>query len=714
MIADVKVDFQMFKTVLLNVVKKNNKLTNSNEYEILNVLYNEYEPKSNIDIKQLENYKYVFKDYYTDKCISLASFHYDENNQVDLQKIKELEESGRLFNVNALKVFMRQLYFEMRLLGTDNSFLIIVLTKLCNCLGSRYYYDISNLDELLKNALYLYLSANKTHSEINPEWKSIVNSVKGLLRLNNLKFEIQNGSINFLDNYDETIQLMIEERISIIGGVEFLKWFFHKEIKPLYKEEIDRFLIHKNSKQCVSEISDLRIPYNYLIQLAAKNIGASKLVIITNEEMQKKYMEVIKIGMDFLNVLDIQSYSVFGDMLCHYKDIPRKLSENILFEKLFAPVQYSPDFTKKFIKDIYVPFFKEVNSLGYSWQEFIAFSDCFLSEKRSCVSYSFEELLRITKIRRNSLSNILDDFSVDFKDVNKEFKSFLMPTNYRQKPLIKLPNNKYFLFSAYFNGFSFCEVLYSKLQRYFPGRFNRLKGDYIEEMFKKLFSEKGFDFHSGKYQADQNTVLECDMVFESSNDIIFFEIKNQPLPNSFEQGDDVETLYSLGEGMIKAQKQCWKHVFNLQTKGQINIEEDNHKQYTLKQKGRRIICISVCSQEYLFLTNKLFSQIFMESLLKATYHAKDPQKEHRLNKLNSLRDNIIEVITDIYGSSIPKHVFHNTLFRSIQQIYSAINLSNSIEDFQKFLSSAICCIDGSGDVYCQLLNCLKMNSIDKT
>lgn len=66
------------------------------------------------------------------------------------------------------------------------------------------------------------------------------------------------------------------------------------------------------------------------------------------------------------------------------------------------------------------------------------------------------------------------------------------------------------------------------------------------------------------------------------------------------------------------------------------------------------------------------------------------QKEHRLNKLNSLRDSIEKVVSDIYDANVPKHVFHNTLFRRMQQIYSAINLSNTVEDFEKFLSIVLC------------------------
>lgn len=55
------------------------------------------------------------------------------------------------------------------------------------------------------------------------------------------------------------------------------------------------------------------------------------------------------------------------------------------------------------------------------------------------------------------------------------------------------------------------------------------------------------------------------------------EVKNQPLLDGFELGDDVETIYCLGEGMIKAQKQCYKHIKHLKSKQQLIINEEDEK-----------------------------------------------------------------------------------------------------------------------------------------
>ena len=49
----------------------------------------------------------------------------------------------------------------------------------------------------------------------------------------------------------------------------------------------------------------------------------------------------------------------------------------------------------------------------------------------------------------------------------------------------------------------------------------------------------------GKHRVNQSTKDECDMVIEANREIAFVEIENQPLTESFAQGDDIETLRCL-------------------------------------------------------------------------------------------------------------------------------------------------------------------------
>ena len=624
-----------------------------------------------------------------------------------------MENNGELFRSGIFNTLKRHLYLEKRLLNANNQIAISIITILSNHLGNLYYYETQGtaLEKLFYHALMLYLSDSNCFEFKDAETISVVNSMKHLLALKNLKFEIKQGDI-YLDNDSENIiQCKIENHIKYVGGIDFLKLLFANEIAPKYNKKIDRFLLHRNMKQLIRNINQLRVPYNYLIQLAIKHLDEIQCPLLTENGQHSKYDEAIRISSDYLNILNLQSYSTFGDILWNYENIPQKLSQNILFEKMFTPVQYCPDFVIRFIKGVYAPLFDDSKNIEYSFNEYFKFCEFIMDEKRTCVAYTFNEIKQATKLRKATLKNILDDVALGYDKVNTEYTHFLAKTNYRLKPLVKLKNNTYFLFSAYFNGFALCEVLYNKLKPYYKGDFNKLKGIHLENMIKSMFKEKSFCFHSGKYSIGNSENLECDLILEDDKRIIFIEIKNQPLLDGFELGDDVETLYYLGEGMIKAQKQCYRHIKWLKSMGKLIIKNEKSRlQYELSENGRQIICISVCSQEYLFLSNKTFSEPFLQSLLFATYHATDTNKEVRLNRLNTLRNELEQLVIDIHGTDNinVNQVFFNTLFRSAQQIFSCLTLSETLDDFIYHLTHPIHIMDGSGDVYHQLLTSMLM------
>lgn len=709
MISDIAIDFNKMKAILIDVIAKNEKLISTDRKEILQYLYDEYEPKCDIIESNIGNYEVLLAEFYRQKIENMATYCSNDTEKFNRKTVQELENTGKIFSKSIFHIFVKHLYLEMNLDNKNYQFEIDVIKKLCYHIGNTYYFNFEEtyLQELFEYAIKLHLCDTPIFDTKDIETTNILKSMKNLLKIRDFEYDVKYGYIYFSDDAEKNIQLEIEHCISKLGGIAFLRKLFNEEIKPKYNHTIDRFLIHRNIQQVARNIRNLRIPYNYLIQLSVKHLNAASCILLTETGIRNEYNKAIQISRDYLNVLNLQSYLIFGDIIYDFKSIPVKLSRNILFEKLYTPIQYRPDFTLKFLQDVYSPLFNKSTNYGYSFKEYINFCNKILSERSYCATYSFEELSRLTNIKRSALTRILDDVSYNYNEVNSNFNHFLSETNYRLRPLVKLKNEKYFLFSAYFNGFAFSEVLYKKLKPDYPGNFNRKKGKHVEAMIKNLFKEKGYTYHSGNYTISKGHNDECDMVIETADKIIFIEIKNQPLPDSFEQGDDIKTLRCLGEGMIESQIQCCKHIKQLKNKGYIIFEGENQPTYKLNYNNRRIICISICSQEYLFLTNKMFSENFLESMLCTTYHAFDSNKENRLKNLNELREKLVALVSNIYGNAGANKVFFDTLFRSAQQISTILNASNTLEDFVENLTTPIYISDGSNDVYCQLTNRIK-------
>lgn len=79
-----------------------------------------------------------------------------------------------------------------------------------------------------------------------------------------------------------------------------------------------------------------------------------------------------------------------------------------------------------------------------------------------------------------------------------------------------------------------------------------------------------------------------------------------------------------------------------------------------------------------------------------------------MNKLNLLREKLAALVSDIYGQTKVNRVFFDTLFRSAQQISTIINVSDTLDDFIDNLTTPIYISDGTNDVYCQLINNIKI------
>jgi len=186
--------------------------------------------------------------------------------------------------------------------------------------------------------------------------------------------------------------------------------------------------------------------------------------------------------------------------------------------------------------------------------------------------------------------------------------------------------------------------------------------------------------------------------------VIFIEIKKRPLPETFEECDDIALYRTLAGGMVTAQKQSLRHKNYLQSNGKFKLTFQSfdklNKESVIQLNDRRVVCISICLPEYTFLTNKVISQKVLESLLTVTYHARDEKREKELNAINKISEEIRELVLN--SNDDKRYIFHDTLFRSMQQFLVALENSNNIDAFIDNLLEPIYIIDGSGDYYVQL------------
>lgn len=117
MVTDLKVYLELIKSVLYKVINANTDLLSDSENVVLKALYEHYEPKSNIDVSQLERYKEIFSDFFAEKCRNLAKYRSEDINVSETQQITSMKNSGEIFKSGIFNTLKRHLYLEMHLLG---------------------------------------------------------------------------------------------------------------------------------------------------------------------------------------------------------------------------------------------------------------------------------------------------------------------------------------------------------------------------------------------------------------------------------------------------------------------------------------------------------------------------------------------------------------------------------------------------------------------
>jgi hypothetical protein len=660
------------------------------------------------DIKEIE-----------DMCKNLAVYNsIDDKKETKITELTAIENEEKCiwFRMGAIRQAVTHFQLLDAIFKYDHKLVCDVLSTLNAYIGNCYYFESNNIEKLLSLSLKLYaFGINMSFSDIYKSSKSAdlklrIRAARYLIKECSCEFDIQQGDIIFKNDTEKLVSFRINSFIADIGGQSFINYLYKNELSARFNEKMGRYIIARDKVTHYEEIlPNARIPYNYLIQLSLKNLECYSCVL-SEAGRRNKYNTVINIASAYLEVLNLQGHHAFEDMLSVFEDFPFLLSKNMLFEKLYVPRQYNYSFVLMLLDFLLRPKYDnlKIKPRIYTFDDYMAFAKYVLQNAKEAKEFDIDEIRTIIGVGKRRLAKIIEDVSMDYKKVNTSFIDYMDETNTWQKPLIRKKNGKLFCAGASIGGFGFYEVMYQILCGAYGQRAlnNRLGFD-LEELVYNLFAKKGIKFIKGKYDEIKDMPeRDCDLIIEGSDKVCFIEIKKIPLPNTYEQGDDVAVLRVLGDGMLYAQEQIMWHKLRLKETGHILLYDKNTgKTYDFVLGDRRIYSISLCMPEYDFLTNPAIVHTFLESTMFVNYHANDSSREKTLDKLNRRIEDMRMLINLLYKNKKPsaKEVFFNASFMSLQQIWMVLQYYNDTESFLDYCQSSLCISCGRGDIYAELL-----------
>lgn len=652
----------------------------------LSDVYNFYKELSN-KIKRLailENYPDNYKEYSEEE---------KHEHNLKIYSMKEKIKSEEVFTGSDIMAFSCQLYYEYHLIDENIEKYYKIIYNLWCYTGNGNYYpcDTNTMQKFFDLGFDLYVLKGINSPALTKEMDKIISAINYFNLNYGEDYNIKNGEIITTDVAENKIHKQIEDIISDIGGKTILKLIFENEIQHRYNPILDRYIICKN-KQFLKEDIETPAPYNYLVQICLKHLYKPFAPHLTTE-IEVAYKKLIDDSKCFVDLLGVHSTNPMSETQYDALYLIDFIADNTVFENLCIPSQYSEQFIECILKNIYLPeCLKQENCPKlYKSKSFLKLISAVLSEQ-PCSIINYRKLSLKEHVSKSTITEFLDHFSIKAEDSNSVYNNLYGSTTSQHFPLVKLDSENCFFLSTQLSGYAFCNTIQDVLH---SREFSRDLGNRLDFFVKELLNKKQYPYKHGTYAPKiNNKEGECDLILEDDKRIVFVEIKNCGLPYEFATADIVTILKCLGEGMLKAQQQILHHRLHLLENNQeMQLYKDKNDaipSYKLDNtQNKRIYSISLCASEYAFFTSGVIAKCLTENLANMTFNAYDKSRDIELKNLNTLSTkfrNLIEEYSKHKDNLTTDDLFFCSTFKTLQQFYTALNLSKDVSELIDFLT----------------------------
>jgi hypothetical protein len=515
----------------------------------------------------------------------------------------------------------------------------------------------------------------------NPRKNAVSNSAI-FLKSKGYKFHIKNGKIVINESEQRRIAKFIEQKIKILGGRKALKKIF-KQIKDNFYQKHERYHLDKNSN--FNPEPSPSIPYNYLLNLCVKYTKESPLHKIDSSSY-KTWNEILEYSTAFASILDVEYYNPFSSLLNNIDTITQFLQDLALYDNLFSPVQLRPSDVSKIIRELFSDFSYDIRQeLNWAPEEVTTIIENIFNitnKNLYPVSFKAKELYDLSPwIQKDKINEILAVLSHESNSVNNNFQ---IPQDIHQinhenyfyhKPLICISKKTYLLTNSSICAPAFYEAIISEIRSKVDSKINDKLGIKIENLIKKELSKRGIDFYSGNYKNSQN---EIDILVETSDTLIFLEVKAKPLTRKARAGSDFNLYCDLSDCLLTSQMQINKHEIFIRKNGFITLKDGS----TCYLNNKTIAKLSITLFDFGSFQDRNFVFQFLENMLFGQLESNN--NSNKINGLNKKLNEFQEQLNKLTELDCQKidHPFYNSWFLSVPQLLIILDNVNSNDELK--------------------------------
>ena len=502
------------------------------------------------------------------------------------------------------------------------------------------------------------------------------------LQYQGCNINIKDGRIIVEESQEEKIANQIENDIKLLGGIEALRRLF-KIIEPCYNINQDRYHLGVTLTSVPKFYSPL-IPISYLLNLCVKHPKRKILIAIENPD--NTWIRILRNTVALTSASGVQPHNQFALYFQAPDTIVRFLQDLAVYDNLFCPNQLRPSDVPKVIRGLFSWLSDATYQiLGWTPEQAAIVAEEILKlakNKLYPITFQAKQLYEsISKIEKDIIDTILTIYSHEVDSINCDFQN---------KPLIKLNNNEYLLISASICSPAFYESVTSEVRAKIDSKIDGKLGEKIEYFIKDEFSKRGIKFNCGKYGTPKKGMSpdEIDILVETTDTLIFFEIKKKPLTKTAKTGSNLELFIDLSESLLKSQSQINKHEIYIRKNGNIPLENGS----ICYLNNRSIARVSVTLLDFGSFQDRSIIFQFLENMLSIELKLTDQtiQSESLNKKIEDLNENLrkfqhqFNELVQLDSQRI-NNPFYECWFLSVPQLLIILDNVNSSDDLKREL-----------------------------
>lgn len=525
-----------------------------------------------------------------------------------------------------------------------------------------------SVSEFLRDAL-----RNCDHSteEIDGEWKtaikyavfgSIINSkplhrndwnrgytrehqVASAARLLNgigYKTEISEDKITLLEESHERLVKDLNNLVEKMGGINLARRIF-AEIQSSYDVTQERYLVGRRTS--LTGGGAAQVPFAYLLNLASKHPMGIKPYKNTQEDWER----IKTLSLCYAALFDVQDYypNIFSIIPTKITNYLRQLA---LHDSLFFITQFRGRDVIRLVEGL-LKNIDQHQKFGDGWtlEEVLKVTSVILkmaNNSHGPMVISLNSILRnCPQLRRSEIHRVLKSvlshpppganqyfFRPDNLPVKNINGKVIGGVDFFTRPLLRYRENDYFLLDRAYCSLGFIEAIFEKLRCEIKN-FDDSRGKLIEDFLIDEFKTRGISVISGTYSIE-NISGDCDLVVETDESIIFFEIKKKALTRNSKVGSPAHVLIDLSTSLIDALVQARKHEIMIRKNNSIELEKDGRRN-TVKFDGRGIEKIVVTLFDFGGFQDRLIVKHFLEAIVQVNFNCDSDDFKDQMSKLNA-------------------------------------------------------------------------------